>query len=221
VIHAYIVEHDIGFAPNPFFGYCTVACCKPRIREKAELGSWVVGVGSVKDGARGKLIYAMQVTMAISFQEYWNDGTFEDKKPTFDGSLKQAQGDNIYSPGISGEWQQCRSRHTHSDVAMTRKHVDRDTSTNRVLISNRFVYLGQNAIGIPAHLRDRDGIPLDLGSEHTPNGGLRRERDFDDENLQQRFVAWLNDEIGLWGYQGDPIEWRKAASIKKMLGECV
>ena len=31
-LFSYVVATDSGFAPNPFFGLCTLACCKPAIR---------------------------------------------------------------------------------------------------------------------------------------------------------------------------------------------
>jgi hypothetical protein len=40
------VARDYGFAPNPFFGVCTLATCKPKIRKAAAIGDWVVGTGS-------------------------------------------------------------------------------------------------------------------------------------------------------------------------------
>ena len=43
VIHTYVVQHDKGFAPNPFWGICTLACCKPRIRAKASVGDIILG----------------------------------------------------------------------------------------------------------------------------------------------------------------------------------
>ena len=32
---------DYGFAPNPYFGYCTLATCKPVIRRCAGVGDWI------------------------------------------------------------------------------------------------------------------------------------------------------------------------------------
>lgn len=32
-LYAYIMTYDTGFAPNPFFGICTLACCKPKMRQ--------------------------------------------------------------------------------------------------------------------------------------------------------------------------------------------
>ena len=28
-LYSYIVATDSGFSPNPFHGFCTLACCKP------------------------------------------------------------------------------------------------------------------------------------------------------------------------------------------------
>lgn len=51
-LYSYVVKHDTGFAPNPFFGYCTVACCKSEIRLKAEKGHWIVGLTPKAKGIR-------------------------------------------------------------------------------------------------------------------------------------------------------------------------
>ncbi|WP_225761747.1 hypothetical protein [Acinetobacter sp. Marseille-P8610] len=32
-IFSYVVSRDFGFAPNPFFNFCTLATCKPKIRK--------------------------------------------------------------------------------------------------------------------------------------------------------------------------------------------
>ena len=59
----YKIDHDFGLAPNPFWGYCTLAICKSSIRRNRNLniGSWVFGTGSVKLKNLHKLIYAMRV----------------------------------------------------------------------------------------------------------------------------------------------------------------
>ena len=46
-IHSYVVRYDSGFAPNPFYGYCTLATCKPNIRRSADIGDWVNTLSSV------------------------------------------------------------------------------------------------------------------------------------------------------------------------------
>ena len=78
-LYSYIVARDYGFAPNPFYGFCTLATCKPRIRKKAEVGDWVIGTGSKSKGRDGHLVYAMRVTETMSFDEYWADSRFHRK----------------------------------------------------------------------------------------------------------------------------------------------
>ncbi|HAT4044914.1 TPA: hypothetical protein I9Z20_002522, partial [Citrobacter freundii] len=79
----YKIDHDFGLAPNPFWGYCTLAICKSSIRRNRNLniGSWVFGTGSVKLKNLHKLIYAMRVDETLTFNEYWNDPRFSHKKP--------------------------------------------------------------------------------------------------------------------------------------------
>ena len=77
----YVVARDFGFAPNPFHGYCTLATCKPRIRKKARVNDWVIGMGGSRLKATGKCIFAMRVTEIITFDECWVNPIFLDKKP--------------------------------------------------------------------------------------------------------------------------------------------
>ena len=127
-LFVYVVVHDSGFAPNPFFGYCTLATCKPRIRGTAAEGDWIAGVGSVQRGQEGRLVYAMRVAEAMDFDEYSVDPRFARKRPIRDGDARQRCGDNIYhrDPG-SGDWIQDPGRHSNKDVC-------RDTSAPRVQI---------------------------------------------------------------------------------------
>ena len=75
-LYSYIVARDFGFAPNPFYGFCTLATCKPQIRKSAEIGDWIIGTGSKSKGRDGHIVYAMRVTEAMSFDEYWTDSRF-------------------------------------------------------------------------------------------------------------------------------------------------
>ena len=69
-LFTYCVNHDSGSAPNPFWGICTLAICKPVIRRIAEVGDWVVGTGSREFGFENKVIYAMKLTEILSIKEY-------------------------------------------------------------------------------------------------------------------------------------------------------
>ncbi len=68
-LYSYIVASDTGLAPNPFFGVCTLAYCKPRIRSTASECDYVVGIGPRCDG--NPVVYAMRITEPpMSFPEY-------------------------------------------------------------------------------------------------------------------------------------------------------
>src|ERR1700726_3263300 len=85
-LYSYVVARDYGFAPNPFYGVCTLATCKPRIRSVAEIGDWVMGTGSKNRGREKHIVYAMRVTGVMTFEQYWADAHFERKKPNLRGS---------------------------------------------------------------------------------------------------------------------------------------
>src|SRR6266446_9096276 len=106
-LYSYVVARDYGFAPNPFFGVCTLATCKPRIRSVAQIGDWVIGTGSKTRKREKHLVCAMRVTGAMTFNQYWSDPRFQAKQPNLRGSKKQAFGDNIYSRGVrTRRWRQ-------------------------------------------------------------------------------------------------------------------
>ena len=91
-IHSYVVRYDSGFAPNPFYGHCTLVTCKPGIRRSAEVGDWVIGSGSNARGVGrgGHLVYGMRVTEVMTLDEYALNPRFESKKPFRNGSRKQS-----------------------------------------------------------------------------------------------------------------------------------
>ena len=200
-IYSYVVRYDSGFAPNPFYGYCTLATCKPDIRRSAKIGHWIVGSGSNAKQVRrgGYLVYAMQVTEALSFDEYAQDSRFERKKPFRRGSRKQSCGDNIYFRDSSDcDWCQRDSFHSQENGHRHPGHVETDTGVNRVLISTKFVYFGGEGPKFPSGLKDRNSRPL-------CKSGIGRSR-FDDPKLVADLERWL-DGLQAWGYQGAPFEW--------------
>jgi hypothetical protein len=200
-IYSYIVRYDSGFAPNPFYDFCTLATCKPEIRRTAQLDDWIVGSGSNDRKVRrgGYLVYAMRVTEAIRFDEYNDDPRFSRKRPYRVGSRKQSCGDNIYHrTNEHGAWQQRDSFHSQADGSRHTEHVDIDTRVNRVLVSDDFIYWGGEGPLIPGVLRDADGRQLcKRGIGYSV---------FDDTNLLLQFRAWI-DQLGPRGYRGAPYEW--------------
>jgi hypothetical protein len=136
-LFSYIVESDNGFSPNPFGGVCTLACSKPKIRYYARIGDWIIGttIGPKKDS----LVFAMQISRALTFDLYWKYPEYQSKKPNKDN----VTGDNIYKNGEHVDLIQIPNLF-HSE-----KHFKSDTSVNRVLISKTFYYFGKDAPAIP------------------------------------------------------------------------
>lgn len=194
-LFSYVVARDYGFAPNPFFGVCTLATCKPRIRAVAEAGDWVIGTGS--EQRRGYLVYAMRVAYAITFDEYWRDAAYRSKRPNLRGSWKQAYGDNIYCRnGVRG-WHQHDSHHSHADGSVNEKNVARDTQADRVLVGERYAYLGGAGPRIPASFRDYEGYDVCAHRGHKCRFPAA---------LAQEVVAWF-ESLELQGFLGRPWNW--------------
>ncbi|MDW3190943.1 MAG: hypothetical protein R8G66_01175 [Cytophagales bacterium] len=191
---SYVIEHDYGLAPNPFGGYCTLAVCKPGIRgnKNLEIGDWVIGTGSKKIKRINHLIYAMKVSEKMTFDEYWSDERFQYKRPIQNGSLVQVYGDNFYhTDEQTGHWIQETS--AHSKVNGT-KHTKTDTSSNTVLISNYFYYLGDNSILIPEEY-----------AEIIKSGPGMKYKGMNDLGIN--LISWLLNSSLQKGINGDPINW--------------
>lgn len=149
-LFSYVVVHDSGFAPNPFWGRCTLAACKSQIRLTAHVGDWIVGLSPKSDGNR--LVYAMRVTERMTLGDYFMDPAFAAKKPDFTRSdWLSRQGDNFYAPGPDG-LQQLMSNHSCADGSEDEVHKRADLSGRNVLISDEFWYFGGDGPHLPAEL---------------------------------------------------------------------
>ena len=201
-LYSYVVRWDYGFAPNPFFGTCTLATCKPKIRRTATVGDWIVGVGSKTRNRRGYLVYVMKVSDEMTFNQYWTDDRFARKKPNMAGSKKQAFGDNIYFRDRKCRWQQSSSRHSLPDGSPHPDHIRVDTDTDKVLIGRTFAYWGGYGPQLPTIFGDWNGH--DMG-----NPGRYHKCRFPPE-MVDAFVAWFMG-IDEHGYLGDPLDWKGLA----------
>lgn len=190
-IYSYVVRFDTGFAPNPFWGYCTLATCKPAIRRKATKGDWIVGTGSVENVGNDKLVYAMNVTEVTPLEDYWNDKRFAEKKPG--KGIKESVGDNIYYRDGTGVTRQYfPSKHSYRDRENTATKF-RDLNGKNVLISKsgRFCYFGREAPEIPHKL----SCIIKKGPGHKCNFSL---------DVIDEFLRWIQEmKPGLRGYPFD------------------
>ncbi len=197
----YVVDRDFGFAPNPFHGYCTLATCTPRIRNKAKMEDWVIGMGGSRLKATGRCIYAMRITEKITFNEYWRNPTYFDKKPIRNGSRKMMVGGNIYHfDTVQNEWYQADSHHSNADGSVNPHNLATDTKSDKVLISKHFFYFGREAPSVPSDLLHTIGYKNQRGH-----------RVFEDK-VAGRLIEWLHDEFrgSLNQVIGDPFDFNNS-----------
>jgi hypothetical protein len=117
-LYSYVVDHDYGFAPNPFGGLCTLAKCKYGVRkrnivEMVKPGDWITGTGGAdlqKSAGHGKIVFAMRVDEKIPLAAYCEK---------FNGVRVDARFD-----------------------------FDEEEGERYALVSNHFFYFGRNAIDI-------------------------------------------------------------------------
>jgi hypothetical protein len=95
-LFSYVVDHDLGFAPNPYDGFCTLVHCKfggvggqPNIVELAEEEDWGLGSGgqSKQSAGNGKIIYLMRVDEKLAFPQYLQDARFQGRADCIDRGL--------------------------------------------------------------------------------------------------------------------------------------
>lgn len=176
-LFSYCIPHDHGAAPNPFWGVCTLTICKPEIRRVAQVGDWVVGVGSVNVGGKdysGKLVYAMKVTKVLSLAEY--DEYCRERKPKKIPNLqslnyREQVGDCIYAFSKYSTITQRDGAHEEGDK-------ERDLGGENSLLSTHFYYFGVNAKQIP----DRFSVLVRQG---------RGYQSIKNEPIKEEFVKWL------------------------------
>jgi hypothetical protein len=196
----YVVDRDFGFAPNPFHGFCTLATCMPRIRANAKGDDWIVGMGGRRLRATGRCVYAMRVTDTKTFDQYWTEKEFFDKRSVRNGSRVMMVGDNIYHRETSnGEWVQLDSHHSNPDGTPNQLNIDKDTRADRVLISRDFYYFGRNASPVPSEILQALGFKNKIGHRKFNSAG------------RDNFLSWLlQNHAGDRNYVvGDPFDFEQ------------
>ena len=142
-LYTYVMQHDTGLAPNPFWGTCTLAVCTPNHKgSRAKRGDWIAGVSDKSH--KYKLIYVMEGDERVHMNDYFHDERFNAKKPILDGTAQQRCGDNFYSLDETGLWTQ-HPNHYHTGPAC----LAQDTRNPWVFVARRFWYYGREADVMP------------------------------------------------------------------------
>ena len=147
-LFTYIVKHDAGSAPNPYWGLCTLAICKPAIRRSAAVGDWIIGFGSkntLRGDYSGRMIYAMRVDDKMAMSDYFTFCQRQVPQKIADWEhpdRRRQYGDCIYRFQRNGHVRQLPSVHDESQIT-------RDLSGAYVLTSQQYWYWGKDAKKIP------------------------------------------------------------------------
>jgi hypothetical protein len=198
-ICTYTVTTDTGFAPNPFFDYCTLAACTPNhVNARLEPGDIIVGFFT--DRHDPFLLYWMEISEVLNYDNYFNDPRFQRKKPKLDGSWKFKCGDNIYYRDNKGNWKQIDTLF-HYETS----NFIQDTRHSIVFIGNIFSYFGQKAYC------QGNKLPEQLRRVLKKGQGIKYTRDSDP--LFKDFVIWLKS-MDL-GRQGNPRDMNKINCCQK------
>ena len=150
ILWSYCIPYDDGAAPNPYWGVCTLAICKPVIRRNAKVGDWVVGTGSKNapiGDVSGFVVYAMRITKKVTMAEYdaLTRSQLPNKIPAWDNKDRRRRlGDSLYD-FEGGPPIQRVGVHAVGNR-------DTDLGGQNVLMSDHFYYFGDHPIELPEDL---------------------------------------------------------------------
>ncbi|WP_417367110.1 hypothetical protein [Flavobacterium beibuense] len=208
-LYSYVLRYDDGAAPNPYWGICTLAICKPIIRRNADIGDWVIGTGSKNTHLKNKVIcdlsdcivYAMKITDIMSLKDYdiYCNSSLPNKIPNwYSEQWPEKMGDCIYDYSYPQTLPNLRlSVHNF-------ENYNRDLSGENVLLSNHFYYFGEDAKTLPEELRGL--IKQNQGHKKIINenlisifeewiSGFERNKLYADPQLRYEFDKEMPEEI--------------------------
>ena len=159
------MTNDSGCAPNPYYGFCSLALCKNLIRKHAKINDYVIGFGSKTLGSFKKIIFIMKVTNKLSYDDY-NKLCIQNNKH------KINYGDCIYYK-VGNTFKQRKNIYHNNEC------IIHDIKSPYVLISNDYLYFGKKSIDIPDKLTNI--IPFSRGHKSKSI-----------EYLEDDFSNWYN-----------------------------
>jgi hypothetical protein len=167
-VYVYKLTTDNGGAPATYRGLLSLAICKPKIRAKAEVGDWLIGIAgkSLRPGAA--LIYVARVTEVLEGGAYYSERRYS-KRP-----------DAVY------EWRRERLRIKSNAKFHDANDTLRDVGSEplyraaRVLLSDKYRYFGQFASDWYASI-----------SPHAHSSALRIGRAHRVNHSAEDYDAWM------------------------------
>lgn len=189
-ICAYVMTKDSGFAPNPFYGWCTLAACTPN-HMNARLHNGDIIAGFFHKAGDFFLVYALEISEILDHDAYYRDARFKRKRPSYQRGKWRDCANNIYFRSVDGLWTQAPAATHH----VGEKWLARDTKYPRVFLGTKFRYFGDEAF--------RHRLPASLHSV-VPGGmrGVKYTRRGKNARTYQAFMDWLSKKP--LGRHGDP-----------------
>ena len=195
-LYSYVIRIDHGLAPNPFWGYCTLAVCTPNhMGIKARIDDWIIGTSPNYQG--NKLVYAMKISEILSFDAYFADARFEKKKPDVRSSWRELVGDNMYYKDQLGKWIQHRTiQHLSPDLQR------KDLKHPFVFVAEYFFYFGDHEVAIPNEFQELIWKRQGCKYNHDPQ-------------IVEGFLKWLkvNFDPGVLGNPKDNKDCQKTSCL--------
>ena len=178
-LFSYCIPFDTGAAPNPYWGICTLAICKPVIRRIAKVGDWIVGTGSKEFknyDITNSVVYTMEITKKLTFEEYDKlcSSKYTKKIPNWKSNdFRCKAGDCIYDFSNSSDPNIRKSVH---DI----NNKKSDLNGKYVLLSTNFYYFGNK----PEPLTERLIGIVKKGPGHKSKSN--------DEYIDE-FLSWISN----------------------------
>ena len=178
-LFSYVVDHDTGYAPNPFCGSCILSHCKfskspPRknLIESANDGDWIVGTGGTSPNTvpHGKIVFVMKVEEKLPIRRLYAEKRF---------ALKRARaGYDVPSRGT-----------------LHRKH-----GIWFLVATKEYWYYGREAVDIPKRFREfkKSGHKIQALEKKGPGYKCNFSPQF-----VQEFIRWI--KMKKTGCHGKPV----------------
>lgn len=178
-IFVYKLVADNGGAPCVYNGILSLSICKPRIRQSANVGDWIIGFGGKSvEKLRERLIYIAQVTEVIENGDYYALDNYRDRP------------DCIYKRvGNDYEFDDSKQFHGPDDLTHDLGHAPvYDRARN--LLCNRFVYFGREGDRsvIEPVFDLYNGLPRDFVKNHP-------------DDRRKRFEEFIQSIVSRYGYK--------------------
>lgn len=203
-LYIYKCPTDCGTAPCVDDGLYTLAICKPRIRQSAEVGDWVFAFGCNNEDPPNRLICIAIVSDVLTLGRYYDEPQY------------QHRSDNIYRRRQDGHLE----HGGHTPVHATERDRQKDIGLGPVhrqavvLIAKDFRYFGRagtNAWQNVAPMLARK-LHEEIGQGHRVN----HREEIEAELRQIKEMVWRDYPVGT--VHGTPLHGKRGCDPRTSIG---